>query len=269
MQRAIHVRPGLGAALRVVQEGGKPLRRVFVDFPSLIYVHAGCKRIRTKARTVIAPEGEMIAVEAGSEIEVTNAVPARGAYVASCLAIDPHLCAVTENPVAKAKVISLAVALGRPPDYVLSAFQRAVTSCERTAQSPDAILRHQLQEVLLGLELLGWRFEVSHLNRTSVRVRRLLGSNPAERWKAAAVGKALGMSEATLRRRLDDEDLTFRDILGQVRMGRALALLQSSELSVTQIAFEVGYESVSQFTARFRRHFGQSPTMLRERPGRD
>lgn len=264
MQRSIHARPGLGAALQIVQEGGLPLRRVLVEFPALVFVRAGRKRIRSAGVTVTANSGEMVAVEAGSEIEVTNALPPHGPYEAFCLALDPQLCGSTENLPAKTRVISPAVALGRPPSYLLSAFERAVASCEKGASAPDRILRHHLQEVLIGLELLGWRFDASGLGRTSNRVRRLLGADLSRGWRIGAVGKSLGMSEATLRRRLGEEGLSFRAILGQVRMGRALALLQSSNLSVTQVAYEVGYESVSQFTAKFRRHFGQSPRRLRE-----
>jgi AraC-like DNA-binding protein len=264
MQRSIHARPGLGAALQIVQEGGLPLRRVLVDFPSLIFVHSGRKTIRSADATFTANQGETLAVAAGSEIEVTNALPATGPYEAFCLSFDPQLCSATENPLSPARIISPAAALGRPPGYLLSAFQRAAASCERPADAPDGIIRHQLQEVLLALELLGWRFDARGATRTSARLRRLLGAGPDQRWKIGAAGKLLGMSEATLRRRLEAEGLGFREIIGQVRMGRALTLLQSSDLSVTQIAYEVGYESISQFTAKFRRHFGQSPGQLRE-----
>lgn len=264
MQRSIHVRAGLGAALQIAQEGGIPLRRVLVDFPSLIFVHSGRKRLRSAGATYIANQGEMLAVAAGSEIEVTNSLPDAGPYEAFCLSFDPELCGTTEGPVSKARVISTAATLGRPPGYLLSAFQRAAAACARPADSPDGIARHQFREVLLGLEFLGWRFDVRGATKPAARLRRLLGSDPAKRWKIGEAGRLLGMSEATLRRRLEADGLGFREIIGQVRMGRALALLQSSDLSVTQIAYEVGYESISQFTARFRRHFGQSPGQLRE-----
>lgn len=264
MQRSIHARPGLGAALQVVQEGGIPLRRVLVDFPSLILVQAGRKRIRSAGVTVTADRGEMLAVPAGSEIEVTNALPAAGPYEAFCLAFDPELSSTIETAPAQARIIASAVALGRPPAYLLSAFQRALTSCERPADSPQNIVRHQFQEVLLALEAMGWRFDVRAANKPAARLRRLLGSDPARRWKVREVGRSLGMSEATLRRRLEEDGLSFRTIIAQVRMGRALTLLQSSDRPVTQIAYDVGYESLSQFTAKFRRHFGQSPSRLRE-----
>lgn len=265
MQRSFHARAGLGAVLQVVQEGGFPLRRVLVEFPSLIFVQSGRKKIHAGGKTFVADEGEMLAVGAGTEVEVTNALPPAGPYEAFCFSFDPQLSGSTESQRAAVKTISTAAVIGRPPRYLLAAFQRAAASCESGADLPDCIVRHQFQEVLLGLEQLGWRFDARGVTRTSARLRRLLSADPAKRWKMSAVGKQLGMSEATLRRRLADEALGFREIITQVRMGRALMLLQSSELSVTQIAFEVGYESISQFTAKFRRHFGQSPGRLRQR----
>jgi AraC-like DNA-binding protein len=265
MPRSIHARAGIGAALAIVQEGGGPLRHVLVEWPSLIWVRAGRKEIRAGNVTRTAQQGEMLAVSAGSEIEVTNALPIAGPYEAFCLAFDPQLVAATEQMPAKARIVSTATTLREPPAYLSAAFQGALDALAAKKPMPDRILRHRFQEVLLGLEIRGWRFDARHAASPSSRVRQLLGSNPAKHWKIAEVGRAFGMSEATLRRRLQADGVSFREIITRVRMGRALTLLQASELSITQISLEAGYDSLSQFTARFRRHFGQSPRRLRER----
>jgi AraC family transcriptional regulator len=50
------------------------------------------------------------------------------------------------------------------------------------------------------------------------------------------------------------------------RMGRAAHLLRSTHLTVTHVASEVGYESVSHFSELFKRHTGYSPgTYVRHR----
>jgi AraC-like DNA-binding protein len=263
MKRALHVRPGLGIALHVVQEGGRPLWRVFVEFPSLLLVCAGTKRLRLDGEEIIAREGEMIALAGGAEVEVTNTPPATGPYLAQSLSIDPALCLECERPGRRLTPIVGARRLVRPPEFLRAAFARALVACDESAGPPLSIARHQLQEVVLGLAEHGLGFDLSRLNRISTRVRRLVGSDATRRWRAGVVARQLGMSEATLRRRLEREDTSFRRLLQEVRMGRALVLLQSSELSVVQVALEVGYDSVSQFSARFRRHFGQSPRQLR------
>jgi AraC family transcriptional regulator len=51
----------------------------------------------------------------------------------------------------------------------------------------------------------------------------------------------------------------------EARIGRAVELLEAQELSITQIALEVGYETPSSFTARFRQRMGMTPSQYRRR----
>ena len=77
------------------------------------------------------------------------------------------------------------------------------------------------------------------------------------------MAQRLGMSEATLRRRLANEGASFRELLGNIKMMRALTLLQTSPLGVAQVAYAVGYESPARFAAKFRAHFGCTPSDVR------
>ena len=47
------------------------------------------------------------------------------------------------------------------------------------------------------------------------------------------------------------------------RMEKAASLLRETELSVAEIAGQVGYESQSKFTAAFKEQFGQLPKEYR------
>ena len=67
----------------------------------------------------------------------------------------------------------------------------------------------------------------------------------------------------TLRRHLQGEGVSFQDLLIDVRMSHALALLQVTDLPIGQIALEVGYDSASRFAVRFRRRFAMSPSEVR------
>lgn len=51
----------------------------------------------------------------------------------------------------------------------------------------------------------------------------------------------------------------------KLRMDHALRLLQSSDQSITQIAFDAGYEHASNFATAFKRAFGFSPREARSR----
>ncbi len=57
--------------------------------------------------------------------------------------------------------------------------------------------------------------------------------------------------------------LTFREYLTQVRIERAKLLLTQSSKNVTEIAFESGFQSLSQFHRVFRKVFGVSPGEVR------
>ena len=91
-----------------------------------------------------------------------------------------------------------------------------------------------------------------------------VAAHPPQRWTYAALGEALAMSEATLRRRLASEGTSLSALLSDVRMSAALVLLQATERPVAEIALDVGYQSPSRFAARFRERFGYPPAAARE-----
>jgi AraC family transcriptional regulator of adaptative response / methylphosphotriester-DNA alkyltransferase methyltransferase len=55
----------------------------------------------------------------------------------------------------------------------------------------------------------------------------------------------------------------FRDELAAVRMQHGAALLQTTDLPVTEISRRVGYRQPAQFAKAFRRYHGVAPTTLR------
>lgn len=57
--------------------------------------------------------------------------------------------------------------------------------------------------------------------------------------------------------------ITFTDYVARVRVEKAKHLLQNPHLRVSEIAFETGFESISQFNRSFRRVTGQTPTQYR------
>ncbi len=59
--------------------------------------------------------------------------------------------------------------------------------------------------------------------------------------------------------------ITFTDYLSRVRVEKAKAMLKNMKLRVSEIAFEVGFESISQFNRSFKRVVGQTPTDYRRR----
>jgi AraC-like DNA-binding protein len=60
---------------------------------------------------------------------------------------------------------------------------------------------------------------------------------------------------------------TIYDYILERRMERAAEMLLTGEYAVAQVAYAVGYEYPANFTAAFKRYFGQLPrTWKRRRP---
>nr|WP_276544326.1 helix-turn-helix domain-containing protein [Pseudomonas grimontii] len=71
------------------------------------------------------------------------------------------------------------------------------------------------------------------------------------------------MSEATLRRRLAQENARFEDLLVDVRMHHGLMLVQTTDWSIIRIAEASGYRSRARFAERFKQRFGYLPSSVR------
>lgn len=77
------------------------------------------------------------------------------------------------------------------------------------------------------------------------------------------IASDLGMSSRTLSRRLAEEGATFSAILDELRSSLANQYLQDHDLSISQIAWLLGYTEVSSFAHAFQRWTGRSPTSVR------
>jgi AraC-like DNA-binding protein len=72
-----------------------------------------------------------------------------------------------------------------------------------------------------------------------------------------------GLGLRTLQRRLARENLSYRQLLEDARLRRALALIRESRLPLSEIASMLGYEYPGNMTRAIRRATGQAPSALR------
>lgn len=98
--------------------------------------------------------------------------------------------------------------------------------------------------------------------RSSVEneVQKLMPHGKVER---QIVAKALAMSPRTLSRRLADEGTTFDEVVDRLRQSLALRYITERDLSLSQIAWLIGYEGSTSFNHAFRRWTGRSPSAMR------
>jgi len=123
-----------------------------------------------------------------------------------------------------------------------------------------------LNETLLGYceQALAYRRSSAGSLRTSIEnaITPLL---PHGKARLDAVAQTLGMSSRTLARRLNAEGLGFGEILNQLRSDLARHCLGEANLSISQIAWLLGYQGVSAFSHGCRRWTGMNPKRMRDK----
>jgi AraC-like DNA-binding protein len=73
----------------------------------------------------------------------------------------------------------------------------------------------------------------------------------------------MGISDRTLKRRLQEDGTTFRALTAEVRGGQAKELLADDSLLLTDIAERMGFSDLSSFSQAFKRWYGVAPSALR------
>lgn len=95
---------------------------------------------------------------------------------------------------------------------------------------------------------------------TAEQVLDLLWQAPLDQTRLAA---AMGVSVATLRRRLSEEGHSYRGLLSHVRQQQALAALKA-EIGLEDLAEGLGYSEARSLRRATRRWFGAPPSELRK-----
>lgn len=107
--------------------------------------------------------------------------------------------------------------------------------------------------------------EETEENPQITRAKEFITTNLAEDISLADCARASHMSTFYFCKMFKRAtSLTFTDYLSRVRTEKAKALLLDSHARVSEVAFEVGFQSLSQFNRVFRRVTGQSPTDYRK-----
>lgn len=97
------------------------------------------------------------------------------------------------------------------------------------------------------------------------RIHLLLGSGDISAERVAA---PLNISPRHLRRKLSQEGTSYEQLADDVRREAAIRMISDGQLSLTSIAYELGFLDPSSFTRAFRRWTNMSPTAYRRELGR-
>ena len=79
------------------------------------------------------------------------------------------------------------------------------------------------------------------------------------------IALCVGSHPKKLQRLLAENNMSYREIMEQVRKKEAIKLLQQPQLSLTMIALKLGYSELAIFSRNFKTWFQQSPSQWRDK----
>jgi AraC-like DNA-binding protein/mannose-6-phosphate isomerase-like protein (cupin superfamily) len=221
----------------------------------LIYATAGTMRVATDDGVWMVPPQRALWMPAGVRhgIVMLGEVTMRTLYLRDgATAFMPHTCHVLPVSSLLRELIVRATEL--PMDY--------------DEGGPAGHVVALILAELRGLQALPLQLPMPRDRRLRALCQALLDA-PGDQRPLAAWAKSVNASSRTLARRFQRETgLNFGAWRQQARVLEAMGRLGGGT-PVTQVALDLGYESVSAFSAMFRRAAGTSPSHYRYRPQTD
>lgn len=231
-------------------------------------VQAGEQRIRTYDDNVITVRaGEALFIPRGVYY-VTDLLPSSGNFESLLFYFDDQLIHEFLSTSKVSEVDRQAV-----PDHLkfgvvppLESFVQALLQIygSNTIQQ-EGLLQLKILELLLLLNgLAGEKRFANFLFQLTLpqkrNVRTFMEQNYDKPLKVEDYAYLTGRSESTFRRDFKQYfQTTPQQWLKEQRLDKALRLLQQQEMSVTEVAYEIGYENISYFIRAFKDKVGLSP----------
>lgn len=130
------------------------------------------------------------------------------------------------------------------------------------------LVEHKLEEIVLSLvdaDSRVWAWLGTSTSRQDRHLVHFVESQMGRRRTLVELARGSGRSLSTFKRQ-------FRDVTGQSpaawlrerRLDRARIVLETTDRSVTEVALEVGFGSLSHFVHAFRRRFQKTPQQVRK-----
>lgn len=129
----------------------------------------------------------------------------------------------------------------------------------RSMPESDPMLLMVMQDAIRRLNSAASQQSIVEQTRSQVNLSLMQGEPVLEE-----IADKLGLSGASLQRRLREEGISFTALVDKVRCEMATHYLQQKQLPISEMALLLGYSEVSAFSRAFRRWFGISPRQWRQ-----
>ena len=230
-----------------------PSSELCVDRHYLLCASRGALRLEAHGTSWVLPPARAALITAGEPIQVAIPQPVR----TSSVLFDPGFVLPPQAPLSVFDLSPLARALVSEflawpdgeeplPPYARSIAGALAAVAWRLAQEPSPVTVPAGQSPEL------------------VRALALTDERLGEDVRLEDIARDVGLVPRSLARRFEDEaGMTWRAVLRRMRVLRAIEELAAGQDSVTAIAHQVGYTSLSAFNAAFRDLTGRTPTDYR------
>ena len=215
------------------------------DYCQLVYACSGVMVVEAEQSLWVIPPQRAVWIPAGisHKVEMYGLAEMRNVY------LKPHCSPHLPN---SSTVVNVSSLLGEIIAYMTTGrFEQGNTG---EKERLVAVLLDQLKiadQAELSLPLAE--------DKRLVRVCESIMAQPADCQSLSDWSKSLNISSRTLSRLFRQEmGMSFIEYRNQVRLFQALKRLASGQ-SVTSVALDVGFVSLSAFNRLFKRHFGTTP----------
>lgn len=239
--------------------------------PLACLILQGTKETTFGDRTVTVGAGDVVLVSHALPVvaRVTEASP-EAPYMALVVPIDiAMLRSVRDQLGDDAFETRPADAYAASPasDAMLSTFERYLSLADDPVEARvlEPLVRRELHLRFLTADngtMLRELLERNSYARNISRALETLGNEFRTRLEVAELAQSVGMSASSFHRHFRTvTSTTPLQYQKDLRLTEARKLLIGGEHSVSSVAFEVGYESPSQFSREYSRKFGAPPTL--------
>ena len=119
-----------------------------------------------------------------------------------------------------------------------------------------------VNEHLVREYLLNSKSRLSLLDEIRGIISKELASGPPRKAKVACL---LNVSPKTLQRRLRDNGINYNELVESVRKSEAKTYLANPNVSIAETSYLLGFSEPNSFYRAFKRWFGMTPTIYREK----
>jgi AraC-like DNA-binding protein len=244
------------------------IRELSAPTPGLVIVIEGRKDVLWGASAETYRAGEAFVLPAGARVDMVSE-PDDASGVFRALVVQFSRALIIEAARLWPQLMEKQVDLGSKIEVGPALCSAIIHSAEALA-APLTLSRravdHRILEVLLILAEQGaLRLAPKYVEGpVADAVRLIIRHRLDHSWSAKLVASQLSMSEATLRRRLNQEEWSLRALLLAERMKAAHVILSDRDADVAEAIAATGYSSRSHFARHFQEAFGATPSAVRK-----